>query len=95
MKSTNRKIMRSGQWLLIFSLLSRSSVVLVLCLLAMLTEYLNLKIAYNHPRLVELSSGPAMRVFYESADSFLSIFGDRLFPQTCSKTSSPNMDRRQ
>ncbi len=61
---------------MIFSIFTRFSVLGLLCTLAMLTEYNNLKIAYNHPRLVELSSGPAMRVFYESTDKFFSIFGE-------------------
>ncbi len=68
--------MKSGKTLLILSILSRFSVIGLLCALAMLTEYQNLKKAYNHPRLVELSSGRAMRVFYETADSFFSLFGD-------------------
>lgn len=69
---------RSGRILLVLSVLSRAGVLLLLCLLAMWTEYLNLKIGYNHPRLVELSSGKAMRVFYEYSDSFFSLFGDPL-----------------
>ena len=61
---------------MVLSILSRFSVIGLLCTLAMLTEYHNLKIAYNHPRLLELSSGKAMRVFYETADSFFALFGD-------------------
>ena len=68
--------MKSGRTLLLFSIFSRFSVIGLLCTLAMLTEYHNLKIAYNHPRLVELSSGKAMRVFYQAADSFFALFGD-------------------
>ena len=49
---------------------------LLLCFLALLTNYHNLKRAYNLPRLVELSEGKTMRVFYESTDSFFSLFGD-------------------
>ena len=62
--------------LLILSIVTRFSVVLLLCFLALSTEYLNLKMAYNHPRLVELSSGKAMRVFYEAADRVYRLFGD-------------------
>ncbi len=43
--------------MVILSILTRFSVIGLLCTLALLTEYNNLKIAYNHPRLVELSSG--------------------------------------
>jgi ferredoxin-type protein NapH len=68
--------MRNGRTLLVFSIFTRAGVVAILCLLAMLTSYHNLKRAYNHPRLVELSEGKAMRVFYETADQFFSIFGD-------------------
>ena len=69
---------RSGKTLLVVSILTRGAVVALLCLLALTTEYLNLKIAYNNPRLVELSSGKATRVFYEKADAFYSRFGDPL-----------------
>jgi ferredoxin-type protein NapH len=51
---------------------------LLLVLLAMWTEYLNLKVGYNNARLVELSQGKAMRVFYEYSDAFFSVFGDPL-----------------
>jgi ferredoxin-type protein NapH len=67
---------RSGRRLVTLSLITRFSVVLLLCSLALLTEYVNLKMAYNHPRLVELSSGKPMRIFYEAADGFFSQFGD-------------------
>ncbi len=67
---------RSGRRLVLLSLITRFSVVLLLCTLALLTEYVNLKMAYNHPRLVELSSGKPMRLFYEAADGFFSQFGD-------------------
>ena len=68
--------MRSGRILLVLSIFTRAGVIAILCLLAMLTSYHNLKLAYNHPRLVELSEGKSMRVFYESADKFFSKFGD-------------------
>ncbi len=68
--------MHSGRLLLVFSILTRLSVVLILCLLAMLTEYHNLKLAYNHPRLVELSEGKTTRLLYEKADAFFSWASD-------------------
>ena len=49
---------------------------MLLCTLALWTEYLNLKVGYNNPRLVELSSGKPMRIFYEYSDAFFSVFGD-------------------
>jgi ferredoxin-type protein NapH len=77
----NLKTLKSYKWitgrkLLVLSVVSRVCVLLLLCLFAMWTEYLNLKIGYNNPRLVELSSGKAMRVFYEYSDAFFSLFGD-------------------
>ncbi|WDE96250.1 4Fe-4S binding protein [Lentisphaera profundi] len=73
----------TGKKLLIFSVISRSLVLLLLCLLAMWTEYLNLKVGYNNARLVELSAGSdrpiygkLLRQFYESSDAFFSFFGD-------------------
>jgi len=68
--------MKSGRALLVISILSRIGVVAILCALASLTHYHNLKKAYNNPRLVELSSGKTARWFYESADHLLSLFGD-------------------
>jgi len=68
----------SGRSLLVASILTRFGVLLLLCFLAWMTEYLNLKIAYNHPRLVELSSGKTMRVGYEITDKFFAWFGDPL-----------------
>lgn len=68
--------MRAGRTLLVVSILTRAGVVLLLCYLALLTNYHNLKKAYNHPRLVELSEGKKMRVFYEANDRFFSTFGD-------------------
>lgn len=76
--------MRNGRLLLVFSIFTRAGVLAILCLLAMLTSYHNLKRAYNHPRLVELSEGKNMRVFYETCDSFFSRFGD---PATVAQTS--------
>ncbi len=61
---------------LVLSIASRLSVVVLLCALALSTEYLNLKVGYNNARLVELSSGPAVRWFYEMADPLYSLFGD-------------------
>ena len=63
-----------GRTLLILSLLSRTGVLLLLILLALWTEYLNFKIGHNNPRLVELSAGRAMRIFYEASDNFFSFF---------------------
>lgn len=68
--------MRSGKTLLILSILSRAGVVLLLCALAYLPEYHNLKKGYNHPRLVELSQGKTARVLYENTDRFFSLFGE-------------------
>ena len=69
--------MQSGRLLLLFSILSRTVVILLLCYLAMLTSYHNLKMAYNNPRPVELDTkSKAMRVFYEKTDSFYSRFGE-------------------
>jgi ferredoxin-type protein NapH len=71
-------VARSGKTLLAVSILSRLGVVALLCGLALTTEYLNLKVAYNHPRLVELSSGKTTRWLYETADRFFGWFGDPL-----------------
>tara|TARA_B100000959_G_scaffold285576_2_gene360777 strand:- start:17963 stop:18919 length:957 start_codon:yes stop_codon:yes gene_type:complete len=68
--------MRSGRTLLVVSIITRAGVVLLLCFLALLTNYHNLKQAYNNPRLVELSEGRPMRVFYEKTDALFSAFGD-------------------
>ena len=67
---------KSGRFLVFFSIATRLGVVVLLCTFALLTEYLNLKTAYNHPRLVELSSGKSMRLFYETADRFFSFVGE-------------------
>jgi ferredoxin-type protein NapH len=69
-------MMRAGRTLLVVSILTRTGVVALLCFLALLTNYHNLKRAYNNPRLVELSEGRAMRVFYEKTDAFFTKFGD-------------------
>ncbi len=63
-----------GRILLVVSVVTRALVLLLLCLFASWTQYLNLKTAYNHPRLVELSSGKAMRIFYEYSDSHFTLF---------------------
>ncbi|MCF6314467.1 MAG: 4Fe-4S binding protein [Verrucomicrobiales bacterium] len=68
--------MKSGRLLLALSIISRVGVVTILCALALLTHYHNLKSAYNHPRLVELSSGKTARFAYEYTDKFLSLFGE-------------------
>ena len=50
----------------------------LLCALALLTDYNNLKLSYNSPRLVELSSGRTARVFYETTDKFFEQFDEPL-----------------
>jgi len=69
---------RHGRGLLVLSIFTRCGVVALLCLLALNTSYLNLKLGYNSPRLVELSSGTTVRHAYELADRFWSWFGDPL-----------------
>ena len=68
--------MKAGRSLLALSIVTRTGVIAILCLLAMLTNYHNLKRSYNLPRLVELSEGRPMRVFYENTDRFFALFGD-------------------
>ncbi len=68
--------MRSGRLLLVVSIITRMGVVLLLCGLALLTEYHNLKLAYNLPRLVELSEGKTARWLYEKTDAFFSRVSD-------------------
>ncbi|MFT5465809.1 MAG: ferredoxin-type protein NapH [Verrucomicrobiales bacterium] len=77
--------MRAGRTLLVLSIVTRAGVIGLLCLLALLTNYNNLKHAYNHPRLVELSEGKAMRAFYEATDKFFSKFSDD--PAAAARTS--------
>ncbi|RMF11292.1 MAG: 4Fe-4S binding protein, partial [Alphaproteobacteria bacterium] len=64
--------------LLGLSIVTRLGVVLLLCALALLTEYNNLKLGYNSARLVELSSGTTARTLYEAADSFFNRFDEPL-----------------
>ncbi len=66
----------TGRLLLILSVCSRGGVLLLLCAFALWTEYLNLKVGYNSARLVELSSGKPMRIFYEYSDAFFTMLGD-------------------
>jgi ferredoxin-type protein NapH len=73
----------SGKKLLIFSVFTRTCVLMLLCLFALWTEYINLKTAYNNARLVELSAGSdsprygkVLRAFYENSEAFFSLFGD-------------------
>lgn len=68
--------MKSGRILLAISIISRIGVVTILCALAMLTHYHNLKKAYNNPRLVELSSGKTASWAYQQTDKLLSLFGE-------------------
>ena len=66
----------NGRVPLVLSICSRFGVVVLLCCLALWTEYLNLKIGYNNARLVELSSGVTMRLFYEFSDALFGFFGE-------------------
>ena len=70
--------MRAGWIMLVGSVLTRLGVVALLCALALLTFYVNLKQAYNHPRLVELAHGPTARRAYEFADHTFGKLGDPL-----------------
>jgi len=65
--------MRAGRLMLVGSIISRLGVVALLCALALMTSYVNLKQAYNNPRLVELSLGATARKAYEVGDAVLSI----------------------
>ncbi len=69
---------RSGKYYLIFSVFTRASVILMLVLFALWTEYANLKVGYNRARLVELAHGKTARIFYEYSESFFGFFGDPL-----------------
>jgi len=55
---------------------TRASVLLLLVTFALWSEYSNLKLGYDRPRLVELAKGPVTRVFYEASDTVLGWFGD-------------------
>lgn len=70
--------MRGGWVLLVGSVITRLGVVTLLCTLAWLAEYVNLKQAYNHPRLVELARGSLTRTAYEWTDTTLARLGDPL-----------------
>ena len=65
-----------GRGLMALSIGTRLGVMTLLCLLALWTEYLNLKVGYGNARLVELSAGWAMRMFYEFSDALFGFFGD-------------------
>ena len=67
------------------SVLTRLGVLLLLITFAAWTEYSNLKLGYNNPRLVELSDGKAARMFYEASDTFLGWFGP---PEEVVKTNA-------
>jgi len=69
---------QSGKALLALSITSRLGVLLLLFFFAFMTDYLNYKQAYDNPRLVELSSGKTVRIFYEATDTIFSWFGDPL-----------------
>lgn len=70
--------MMRGRLLLVCSVLSRGAVVLLLANMALWCQYINYKVGYNHPRLVELSSGKPARYFYEYSDWLFSLLGDPL-----------------
>jgi ferredoxin-type protein NapH len=55
--------------LVVLSVATRAGVLALLCLFALWTDYLNLKVGYNSARLVELSDGKAMRIFYQASDA--------------------------
>ncbi|MEE2658501.1 MAG: 4Fe-4S binding protein [Candidatus Latescibacterota bacterium] len=65
-----------GMGLLLGSIATRLGVVILLCCLALWTEYLNLKVGYGNTRLVELAAGPAWRSFFEASDALFSALGD-------------------
>lgn len=79
------KSKNNGLYIVLFSVFTRLGLLILIALFAFWTEYLNLKVGYNHPRLVELSQGKAMRIFYEMSDGFFSLFGD---PLTVMKTNA-------
>jgi ferredoxin-type protein NapH len=68
--------MKSGRFLLGLSIFTRLGLLLLLAFLAYSNQYLNYKLAYNLPRLVELDAGRNARFFYEQTDNFYSSFGD-------------------
>jgi ferredoxin-type protein NapH len=74
-KTKHRKFLL-GQRIMALSVISRIAVLVLLCALAMMTEYLNYKVVHNHPRLVELEAGEGARRRYEAFDWFFSKFGD-------------------
>ncbi len=61
-----------------FFLASRLFVLGLMCLTAVWSEYLNLKVGYNNARLVDLAHGPWVRRFYDASDWFFGQFGDPL-----------------
>ena len=61
---------------MVVSIFTRFALLALLCCMALWTEYLNLKVGYGHARLVELSSGWGMRLFYQMSDGFFSLFGE-------------------
>jgi ferredoxin-type protein NapH len=68
--------MKNAKLLLIFSIISRAIVILLLCSLALLTQYHNLKLSYNNSGVVELSDGKVTRYAYDLVDRFFKSVGD-------------------
>ncbi len=68
--------LRQGKLLMLLSICTRATVLVILSLLALWTQYLNLKVGYNNSRLVGLAEGPVMQKFYELSDQLFSLFGD-------------------
>ncbi|GMT49944.1 MAG: hypothetical protein IEMM0008_1483 [bacterium] len=82
----------NGRFFVVLSIFSRAFIIVFICLVALWNVYLNLKVAYNLPRLVELhygkeivkigsysmtiNKGKIVRQFYETSDDFFSLFGD-------------------
>ena len=75
---SNPRRFLSGRKIMALSITSRIIVLTLLCLLAMMTEYVNYKVVHNHARLVELEGGEGARQRYEAFDAFFSCFGDPL-----------------
>lgn len=65
-----------GKKLMGASILSRTLVLLFLTLIAYESTFINYKTGFNNPRLVELSSGPAARILYETVNALFSWSGE-------------------
>ena len=73
-----QQLIKKPNRFVILSIITRAGVLLLLICIALWTEYTNLKLGFNSARLVDLSSGMAMGIFYRISDFFFSIFGDSL-----------------